>query len=49
MEDIHLNKENLTRKESLDKIRGQRQFEEPNKGPAHKDSNRNDINDPLSK
>lgn len=49
MKDIQLNKENLTRKEGLDKVRGQQQFEDPNKGPAHKDSNRNDINDPLGR
>jgi len=47
MENVKTNRENLTRKEGLDKIRGQQQFEDPNKGPAYKDSNRHDINDPL--
>ncbi|AEF95167.1 hypothetical protein Desca_2332 [Desulfotomaculum nigrificans CO-1-SRB] len=41
------NKSGLTRKEDVDKIRGTQFFENPNKGPAKKDSNRNDINDPL--
>lgn len=38
---------NFTRKENVDKVRGQQQFEDPNKGPAHKDSNRSDVNDPI--
>lgn len=38
---------NFIRKENLDKVRGHQQFEDTNKGPAHKDSNRNDINDPI--
>lgn len=49
MKDIQFNKENLTTKKGLDKVKGQQQFEDPNKGPAHKDSNRNDINDPMGK
>lgn len=48
MENIQADKENLTRKEGLDRMRGQQQFEDPNKGPAYKDSNRNDIDDPLN-
>ncbi|MEW6697150.1 MAG: hypothetical protein ACOY35_14210 [Bacillota bacterium] len=48
MENNQADKENLTRKERLDRVRGQQHFEDPNKGPANKDSNRNDIDDPLN-
>lgn len=49
MKDMQFNRENLTRKEDLNRIRGLQQFEDNNKGPAKKDSNRNDINDPIRK
>ncbi|MEG6511937.1 hypothetical protein V6C32_08415 [Desulforamulus ruminis] len=38
----------LTRKEKLDKVRGEKFFEDPNKGPAKKDSKRNDWSDPQN-
>lgn len=44
---VKLNRENLTRKEGANRVRGQQQFIDPNKGPAKKDSNRNDVNDPI--
>ena len=45
--EINADKQTLTTKKGLDKVRGQQFFEDPNKGPARKDSNRNDINDPI--
>lgn len=48
MKDIQFNEKNLTRKEDLNRIRGLQQFEDHNQGPAKNDSNRNDINDPIS-
>lgn len=44
----HIKRTNLTRKEDLDRVRGEQFFEDPNKGPAKKDSNRNDWNDPQN-
>ncbi len=44
---INADKQTLTTKKGLDKVRGQQLFKDRNKGPAHKDSNRNDINDPI--
>lgn len=41
-------KEDLTRKEELDKVRGEQEFLDHNKGPAKKDSNRADWNDPQN-
>ncbi|MDO7787999.1 hypothetical protein [Desulforamulus aquiferis] len=42
------NKENLTRKEALNEVRGEQEFIDHNKGPAKKDSKRNDWNDPQN-
>ncbi|CCO08735.1 hypothetical protein [Desulforamulus hydrothermalis] len=42
------NQESLTRKEALDRVRSQQRFIDPNRGPARKDANRHDINDPLN-
>lgn len=44
---INADKQTLITKKGLDKVRGQQFFADRNKGPAHKDSNRNDINDPI--
>ena len=48
MKNRKANQINFTRKENLNEVRGQKEFIDPNKGPAHKDSNRNDINDPIN-